>query len=278
MPVIAFYTSCKGESGNTTSAISLAAYLGIEKNKKTLLISTELNDSIVHDAFWKEQPKKKSGLFGPNTSSISQNGIEGLDRIIRSNRITPEIIKDYTRVVLTNRFDILMGYNGSDAQYKEIQRQYPQIVTLASKCYDTVIIDIDKQLEQSTQNEIVNSADIVVATTTQRLKDIQNIVDAMEERNLLKPENTLLLLGRYNENLKYNAKNVTRTFFRKKDTVNTVPYNALLFEALQEGKIIDLFLKFLSLKGKDENTFLIDELRRLGESIDNKQLEIQMKS
>lgn len=278
MSVVSFYTSCKGESGNTISAISLATYLGIVKNKKTLFISTSLNDNTVQDAFWKEQPKKRSGLFGPNTSSISQNGIEGLDRIIRSNRITPEIVKDYTRVVLTNRLDILMGYNGSDTQYKEIQKQYPQIISLANRCYDTVIIDIDKGLEASVQKEILNLTDIVVATSTQRIKDIQKVVDTMEERILLKPDNTLLLLGRYDENLKYNAKNVTRTFFRKKDMVNTVPYNALLFEALQEGTIIDLFLKFLSLRGKDENTFLMSELERLGESIDNKQLEIQMKS
>ena len=43
-----------------------------------------------------------------------------------------------------------------------------------------------------------------------------------------------------------------------------------MFEAIQEEKIIDLFLKLMSLKGKDENTFFVEELKRLSDDIDQK--------
>ena len=37
MAVIAFYTNGKEQAGNTISALSLATYIGIEHNKRTLL-------------------------------------------------------------------------------------------------------------------------------------------------------------------------------------------------------------------------------------------------
>ena len=126
MAVVAFYTNGKDQTGNTVSAISLATYMGIVQNKRVLFISTSLNNSEIRRALWPIKKKKRLGLFGLNTSSesVNDNGIEGLDRIIRSNRITPNIITDYTRVALKGRLEILQGYSGSEEQFKEIQKQY----------------------------------------------------------------------------------------------------------------------------------------------------------
>ena len=130
MAVIAFYTNSKDQTGNTTSAISLATYMGIVQNKRTLFISTSYNNNEIKIALWPEKNKNRSGLFGPNTNmaSVNDNGIEGLDRIIRSNKISPSIITDYTRDALKGRLEILQGYSGSEEQYKEIQKQYIQIL------------------------------------------------------------------------------------------------------------------------------------------------------
>ncbi len=277
MAVVAFYTPGKRETGNTVSAISLATYIGIEKNKKNILISTSFNENTIKESLWPAQTKKRSGLFGPNTSTLAQNGIEGLDRIVRSNRITPNIISDYTRVALKDRLEVLLGYNGDIEQYKEISQQYPQIVSLADRCYETVFVDIDKRLNPNIKREILKLSDIVVAMTTQRADDINQLVNLIEEGSVLKKQNTLITIGRYDDNLKYNAKNITRNILRQKDIVNTIPYNSLLFEAVQEGKAIDLFLNLSSLKSKDENTFFVEELKRLDESIENRKLELQMK-
>ena len=62
---------------------------------------------------------------------------------------------------------------------------------------------------------------------------------------------------------------------KQKNEVNSIPYNTLLFEAAQEGKLIDLILKFMNLKGRDENTFFIDEIRRLDDNIEKKVTELQ---
>ena len=277
MSVIAFHTSGKDQAGNTTSAISVATYMGITQNKSTLLISTSLNNNEYKKAFWPSHTKSKSGLFGPNTNNVAvnDNGIEGLDRIIRSNKITPDIIRDYTKVALRGRLEILQGYNGSEEQFREIQKQYMQIVSLARQIYDTVIIDIDRELETKTKLELLNMSDVVVAMTTQKLDDINNLLKTMAEGVVFKKANTIITLGKYDEKSRYNAKNISRSVLRTKEIVNTVPYNTAVFEDIQDGRIIDLFIRFLELKIRDENTFFIDEIKRLKEAIDKRAATVQ---
>ena len=277
MSVVAFYTCGKDQTGNTASAISLATYMGIVQNKRVLFISTALNNSEIKKALWPTQTVKK-GLFGMNTNygaGVNDNGIEGLDRIIRSNRISPDIITDYTRVALKGRLEILQGYNGSEEQYKEIQKQYMQIISLAKQIYDTVIVDIDKELEAKTKLEILNGVDIVVAMATQKIDSISNVIRTMAEGVAFKKFNSILTIGKYDDKSKYNAKNISRNILRTKDIINTVPYNTILFEEMQEGRLIDMFLRFLNLSEKDENTFFVDEIKRLKEDIDKKEALIR---
>lgn len=276
MAVITFYPSCDKETGNTIAAVAFATFLGITKNKKTLLISTGLNDTTVKESLWASEQKKRSGLFGPNTTSMAQNGIEELDRIIRSNRFTPEIITNYTRVALRERLEALMGYIGKQEQYEEIQKNYPQIVSLAAKAYDTVIVDIDRNMDKATQLEILKASDVVVATVPQRMVDIENLISTIEKGEILNKNRTLIAMGKYDERSKYNAKNVTRSLLRQKEIINTIPYNFLIMEASQEGKLIDIFISLLGLKNKDDNYTIIEEFNRLDKSINDKITENQM--
>lgn len=276
MAVVTFYTEGNEQAGNTVSAVSYATYLGITKNKRTLLLSTSFNGDEIKNAFWENNESKKNKIFNQGTNNaMSDNGIEGLDRIIRSNRITPELITDYTKVVLRDRLEILMGYKGINGIYLEIQKQYPEILPLASKYYDNVIVDLSKDLEKDVQNDIIYSSDIVVAVTPQKVNAIQNILQLMQQNEKIKKKNTLLALGRYDMNSKYNSKNISRNLLKVKKEVNTIPYNTLIFEAMQEGKIIDEFLRFLNLKIRDENTFFLDEMKRLNEDIEERILYIE---
>lgn len=278
MAIVTFYTNGKGETGNTISAMAFATYLGIEKNQKTLLISTALNDTSIKDALWPNKAKKISGLFGPNVGIGAENGIEGLDRVIRSNKISPDIITDYTRVVLKDRFEVLLGYNGSEEQYKQIQEQYAQIIALAGKYYDTVIVDLDKELELKVQREIINISNIIVAMTTQKLSNLENLAKTIAQGAILNQTNTLVLLGKYDEKLKYNAKNISRSILKQKEIINVIPYNSMLFEAAQDGTVIDLFLKFVTLKTRDENSILIEELKKLDDAIQSRLKTLQMRN
>ena len=279
MAIVTFCGDGNKETGNTASVIATAAYMSIKHNMKILLISTNFNEDTVKECFWVEK-KTKTVLPNGKTANVSaiQSGIEGLSRMISSSKIEPRIIKDYTRVILKDRFDVLLGYNGVRTQYKEIQRIYPQVIAVSSKYYDMVIVDLDRKLDKDVKEEIIKISDIKVITTNQRIKDIQSVVEKLQNNEVTNKKDVLMVMGKYDNNLKFNAKNVTRSILRQRKIINTVPYNGKFFEAMQEGTIIDLFLDLLRLKNKkDPNYFFLQEIDRLTESINEKWEEVRMK-
>ena len=275
MATIAFYSHIRDQAGTTVAALAYATYLGIIKNKRILFISTSFNNDEVKNAFWSPVENKKSGLFGPNTSVMSDNGIEGLDRVMRSNKITPDIITDYTKVVLKDRLELLMGYKGTPEQYKEIQKRYQQVANVASGFYDTVIIDVDSGLDEKLKYELINTSDVAICMTTQKKENIDYVVNLISTGVVVRKTNNIIVLGKYDDKSKYNAKNISRSILKQKNVINVIPYNTGIFEAIQEGMIIDQILKYLKLKGRDENTLFIGELQRLNEDIERKILEVQ---
>lgn len=242
--------------------------MAIEHNMKILLLSTSFNDSLIKDSFWEKEKKKSiSFIYKKNNEGIEKNGVEGLDRILRSNRLSPNIITDYTNVVLTNRLEILLGLVGTREQYESIKQRYPQIIALAREYYDLVIVDIDHKLGFDITENILKNSDVIVSMISQRASQIEKIVQTIKEGSIIKEDNTIITIGKYMENTKYNVKNITRSILGKKETINVIPYNSLFFEATQEGKIIDLFINFMRLKEKDENYQFIQEVKRLSENI-----------
>ena len=256
--------------GTTSSAIAFAVENSIQHNMKVLLISTALNDDMIKTSFWQE--KKSKSIFGAKNinNNIEKNGIEGLDRIIRSNKITPGEITDYAEIVLKDRLEIILGYDGDEGRYNDIKQRYPQVLNLANKYYDLIVVDLGKSVGGALQSEILNMSDVVVAMIPQRLKEIEKVLNFIQTEGIITEAKTVLTIGKYMEDTKYNAKNITRNVLRKKDLINTIPYNNLFFEASQEGKVIDLFLNLIRTKESDESFKFIQEIKRLYETIDSR--------
>lgn len=280
MPVVTLYTYGKDQTGNTVSAISLATFIGLTKNKKTLLLSTGYKDKTVSESFWPIVEQKKS-IFGGNTNmpkqNIFQRGIDDLDRMVKSNRLSPDIITNYTRVALRDRLEIIDCYMGSIEQYEQMQTSYPKIIAAAGKYYDNVIVDIDKRLTGKTKMEILNVSDVVLAMSVQKMHNIRELKAIIESEKILKKDRTLITLGRYDKNMKYNAKNLSRSVLKQRNIIDTIPYNFKVAEAVQEGRIIDVIFGIINLRNVDENFFLVQELQRLVDDIDARVLQLEMR-
>lgn len=278
MAIITFRSNGIKETGNTSAAIATATFMSIKHNMKILLISTGTNEGTVKESFWTNS-KKRTLNKHQTLSTIQQNGIEGLSRIISSGKIEPRIIRDYTKVILAGgRFDVLLGYDGEKSEYQEIQEIYPQIISVASQYYDIVIVDLDKKLTESVKERIIQTSDIIVTTTCQKIKDMQTLNEYINQNNVMTEANTLTAIGRYDEGLKCNIKNATRSIFKKRKNINSIPYNRKFYEAMQEGRVIDLFLELPRIKNKnDSNYFFLQEIQRLSEDIMQKWEEIRIK-
>ena len=122
---------------------------------------------------------------------------------------------------------------------------------------------------EKTKNAILNKSDVIVVCLNQRLSSIDNLKNQKEQQEnaILKSPKTLLLIGRFDKYSKYNVKNITR-YLKEKNQILTIPYDTLFFEAAEEAKVPDLFLKFKkSIDPEDRNAFFIEEIKRASENI-----------
>lgn len=277
MAIISFFNNSRREAGNTLSSIALATQMAIEHNMKILLLSTSFKDETIKDSFINEDQSIKK-IFKNSQPKINQAGIEGLDRIIRSNKMSKDIVRDYTEVVLKDRLELLLGLGKNhEKSYEDIQEDYEKIVLLANQYYDMVIVDIDRELSEEVKKAILSHSDVIILTAIQTAKEMVYLSNIYEKEEWnIKKQNSIILLGKYNNNSKYNVKNISRNIFKQKQLLNTIPFNNLFFEAVQEANVVDLFLNLLRVKDKDENYEFIHEVKRLSEDIQNKLQELQM--
>lgn len=278
MSIVTFYNSSKEQTGKTMSIAAIATYMAIQHNYRILIVSTTNTEDVLKKCFWEEKKKKRNlGIFGPNASIEIENGVEGLVRMIRSNKITPDLITNYTKVVFKDRFEILLGCEDRPTDGTIIETMYPNIIKAASQYYDLVFVDLDENVDKETQETILYDSDVIVVNISQRMRSINELIELKQKNQLLNSKKSLILIGRYDKFSKYNSKNISR-YMGEKNQILTIPYNTLFFEAAEEAGVPDLFLRFRkTLDPEDRNAFFIDEVKRASENILYRLQDLQMK-
>lgn len=278
MSIVTFYNSSIEQTGKTMSIAAIATYMAIEHNYRILVISTTNREDSLKRCFWEEKKKKKNlGIFGPNAALEVETGVEGLARVVRSNKISPNIVTNYTKVVFKDRFEILLGCENPPSDGTVIETMYPSIIKAANQYYDLVFVDLDENVDEETRKTIIYDSDIVVINMSQRLRSIDKFRELKEQNQLLASKKALILIGRYDKFSKYNSKNISR-YLGEKNQVLTIPYNTLFFEATEEAGVPDLFLRFRkNLDPEDRNAFFIEEIKRASENIVYRLQDLQMK-
>ncbi len=278
MSIVTFYNSSIEQTGKTMSIAAISTYMAIEHNYRILVISTTNRPDPLKECFWEQKKKKRNlGIFGPNAALEVENGVEGLARMIRSNKISPDIITNYTKVVFKDRFEILLGCEVPPSDGTIVEKFYPNIIKSANQYYDLVFVDLDENVDEETRKTIIHDSDIVVINMSQRLRSINKFLELKNKNQILASQKSLILIGRYDKYSKYNSKNISR-YLGEKNQVLTIPYNTLFFEATEEAGVPDLFLKFRrNLDPEDRNAFFIEEIKRASENIMYRLQDLQMK-
>ena len=278
MAIITFKSNELKETGQTLSLVATATQMAIEHSYKILIVSTNFKDQTLENCFWELDRLDKPIINTPGHASVGvDSGIEGLIKILASNKTSTEIVKNYSKTVLRDRLDILLSPNTEDyKEYTQICSDYPEILRMANRYYDLVFVDLSSRMQENQAQDIINISDIIIMNITQRLKNINDFIELKKTEEFYKKKNIMLLLGRYDSHSKYNIKNVTR-YMKEKKQILAIPYNTLFFEACSEGKVIDFFLKLKNIDENDRNHYFISESNRVDDSIIYKLQELQVK-
>ena len=267
MSVVTFWSDGREQTGKTLSIAAISTYMAVEHNYRILIISTGYRDDTLNQCFWKEKKVKRNfGLFGPNTNEILEEGIVGLAKVVKSNKLSPENITNYTKIIFKDRLEVLQGFRWETSDYDELEKTYPDIINLANSYYDLVFIDLDNEMNPSIREMILANSDLIVANISQRLTSIDRFMETRENTPILNSKKTLLLIGKYDKFSKYSIKNITR-YMGEKNKVSTIPYNTLFFEACEEAKLPDLIFNLRKIDEEDINGFFLSEVKRTSENI-----------
>ena len=277
MAIVTFCSNEIKETGQTLSLAAVATYMAIEHNYKMLIISTDFNDLSLENCFWEYDKIRTNGAIKSDQNIGIESGIEGLIKALNSNRTSNEIIRNYSRIVLRDRLDVLLTPATKLYQeYAEIAGNYVDILQIAKRYYDLIFVDLSKKMPRKDAAAILKLSDIVVINMTQRLKTINDFMTLRQANDFYQRKNVMLLLGKYDKNSKYNTKNVTR-YLKEKKMVSAVPYNTLFLEACSEGQIIDFILRAKNVTDEsDANSIFIKEVKAVDENIIFKLQELQM--
>jgi len=278
MAIVSFWNKDKVEVGKTFSLVAIATYMALKNNMKILIVSTQFKDKTIEECFWPVVKETQSNSFIPKNTDIS-TGIEGLSKAVMSNKSTPEIITNYTKVVFKDRLEILLSPETDNYdEYVRIAKSYKEIVQFANKYYDMVFVDVTNGFDDNAQSrELVTSSDLIIYTFSQKMKMINDIVELKNDEKFRRIKNMIYLIGKYDQNSKYNEKNVSRLISERKGVL-TVPYSTLFGEAASEGNLAEYFIKYNKLTDEtDPNYMLVEAVKQNVHDIIYKLQELQMR-
>ena len=286
MSIITFWNDSREQSGRTLTSVAVATRMAIERNSKVLLISTSFGDSTMKNCFFTDS-EKTTALFtnGKTTNVLNDNGIEGLYKLATSNKLTPNIITDYTKVVFKGRLEVLAGFSESRIktlqnnieELKKIESSYTDLIKTANQYYDIVIVDLDKRISRNIQEEILNLSQVNVYVLSQRLESINRYRELRDANKELVKTKCVPVIGKYMSNYKYNSKNIAR-YLAQKQELDLMPFNLLYMAAADEASVADLLLKLKNVKDKtDENYIFMNCINNLSNNILKKLQEMKMR-
>jgi len=276
MPVIAFWGGNRHESGQTLSMAAVATFMCVDHNYRTLMVNATFQNDALERCFWNmnKQDNTAKKLNGNKLDIAS--GAEGLVSAIASNKVTPEIVANYTKVVFKNRLDVLPGLKTTIREdHEKSLMLYKDLLNAANKYYDFVFVDLDKTYDYDTTKALLSVANIIVYVMPPNLKLIDEYLINLQRYPFLQGTNVIPILAREDPDSTYNAGNVGR-HIGFKGTMGAVPYNASFLAAASEAGVSNFFLQSRLSKSKAEkNSRFFEGIRDIDKKIETKLKELQ---
>ncbi len=286
MSIVTFWNDDREQSGKTLTSVAVATRMAIERNYKILLISTSFQDPTIKNCFWGNEVSRNIKLFGGKLNNIAvENGIEGLSKLITANKLTPDVITDYTKVIFKGRLEVLNGFNGmKDADemtniktYEKIAEGYVDLIRTANQYYDMVLVDLDKTIFAGIREKILEISNVNVMVFSQKKESLDRYIKYKENASSGELNKLVPVIGKYMDQSKYNLKNIMKYIGERKE-INVVPFNMLYFEAAEEAMVTDLLLRLKNVKDtSDENYIFMQDVLNLTDKIIKRLQELQMK-
>ena len=205
--------------GQSMMLASVATTLAINYNYKILMINTKHNDKSLEYAF--EGKNGLNTMFSKGKMDL-ETGLSGVAKAIMSNKTSPEIITNYTKIIFKN-LELLTDKNVPDNDFERYIQYLKDIIKLANRFYDIVLVDLDDSIANANVKQILEISNVDIVTLPQNINNFDYFIEEKANNSILKDDKVFVVLGKYDEKSKYNVKNVSK--YIKQKRVYSIPYN-----------------------------------------------------
>ena len=261
MAIITFWNDGKVETSQSMTIAAIATTLAINYDYKILMINTKHNDASLEHAF--ESKNNINSFFSKGKTDID-SGLSGIAKAIMSNKISPEIITNYTKIIFKN-LELLTEKKVDKENFDRYIIYIKEIIKLANKHFDIVIVDLDGNLEDQNIKHILSISNVNIITLVQNLNVIDNFIEQKSKETILQEENKIISIGKYDAKSKYSVKNISKYIKEKK--VFGIPYNTMFSMDAPEGKVADYIIRFKRVNQSHINADFINSINNETEEI-----------
>lgn len=271
MAIITFWNNGKAETSQSMTIAAIATTLAIDYDYKILMINTKYNDKSLELAF--ETKHNINSIFTKGKMDLD-TGLSGAAKAIMSNKTSPEIITNYTKIILRN-LELLTDKKIEREEFDKYIKYLRDIIKLSNKYFDIVLVDLEGDIENQDIKQILEMADVKVITLVQNINVIDDFIEMKTKEPILQESNKIISIGKYDEKSKYTVKNVSKYIKEKK--IIGIPYNTMFSMDAAEGKVADYFIRFKRVKSTHINAEFINSVNKETEDIINIIKEAQRK-
>lgn len=261
MAIITFWNDGKKETGQSMTIAAIATTLAINYNYKILIINSKHDDKSLEWAF--DSKKNVNVMFTKGKTDL-ETGLSGVSKAIMSNKTSPEIITNYTKIILNN-LELLTEKNVPKNDFDRYIQYLKDMAKLANRYYDIILVDLEGNLENSVVKQMLEISQINVVTLVQNINVIDRYIEQKANSHILTEDNIIISINKYDEKSKYTVKNVSKYIKEKK--VYAIPYNTLYGMESGEGRVADYFIKFKGVNQSNINAPFIRCVQEEAEGI-----------
>lgn len=263
MAIITFWNNGTAETGQSSLISALAITIAINYNYKILIVNTKYNDHTLERTF--ESKNTVNKLFSKGKLDLGM-GLSGVAKAIMSNKTSPEIITNYTKIILKN-LELLTENKIPKEEFDRYMKHMKDIIKLANRYYDIVLVDLEGDIQKIDIKQMLEMSNVKVVTLSQNLNVIDDFIEEKEKNSILHGDNLVISIGKYDKKSKYTIKNVSKYIREKR--VHGIPYNTMFSMDAPEGKVADYVIRFKNASPSNINVEFVNALNKEAEEIIN---------
>lgn len=264
MAIVTFWGPNVNQNGSTTITASVASTIALDLSKgySSILITTNYRDNTLESSF-----KDIEKLTSRSTIDFTDVGLDALDRLIKSGKLSIENLKDYTTPILKGSLDLMFGTQKKEKElYEKLMQIMPNILDCAEAAYDITFVDVQNGQPDEYVQKILEKSDLIVVNVSQSLALLKDFFNNVVNTDLLREKKYVLVIGRYDRHSKYNVNNLKK-YFKTKDKIFTVPYNTQFFDMQNDHRTLEFFIKYMKEAPSERNGMFVNDIKELSDYI-----------